>query len=726
MNRMARTSRRDFLKAGAAVSGGLVVGFYLPRGGRFAAADAAGGDPSQPFTPNAFLRIDPDDTITVLVGKSEMGQGVYTSLPMLIAEELEADWRKIRVAAAPVEAAYNHTAWGMQMTGGSSSIWSSYDQLRKAGATARMMLVEAAARTWQVSPADCIAAGGFVIHEASGRRLAFGQLTAAASRLAAPADVKLKESGDFKIIGRPMKRLDSLEKVTGRARFGLDVHLPGMLTAVIARPPVFGARLKDFDAARAKAVPGVKAVFAVEAGVAVVATGFRPASLGREALTIHWDLGPNADLSTARLREQYAALAGKPGVVARKTGNPEAALVSAAKRLAAVYEVPYLAHAPMEPLNCTVDLKSDSCEIWTGTQFQTVDRAAAARILGLKPEQIKLHTTFLGGGFGRRANPVSDFVREGVQVAKALKGPVKVMWTREDDIQGGYYRPAALSVLAAGLDQEGKPLAWTNRIVVQSIMTGTPFESSIDQAGIDPTSVEGAADCPYAVPNLLVDLHPPHPGIPVLWWRSVGHSIHGFVTESFIDELAHAAGKDPFEYRRALLAKHPRHRRVLELAAEKAGWGKTLPAGIARGIAVHSSFKSFVAQVAEVSVDKTGQVKVHRVVCAVDCGPVVNPATIEVQMQGGIAFGLSAALQSTVTFRDGRVEQSNFHDYRVLRLPDMPRVEVHIVPSRDEQGGIGEPGVPPIAPAVTNAIFALTGKRIRRLPVNPEELKATQ
>jgi len=726
MNRMARTSRRDFLKAGAAVSGGLVVGFYLPRGGRFAAADAAGGDPSQPFTPNAFLRIDPDDTITVLVGKSEMGQGVYTSLPMLIAEELEADWRKIRVAAAPVEAAYNHTAWGMQMTGGSSSIWSSYDQLRKAGATARMMLVEAAARTWQVSPADCIAAGGFVIHEASGRRLAFGQLTAAASRLAAPADVKLKESGDFKIIGRPMKRLDSLEKVTGRARFGLDVHLPGMLTAVIARPPVFGARLKDFDAARAKAVPGVKAVFAVEAGVAVVATGFRPASLGREALTIHWDLGPNADLSTARLREQYAALAGKPGVVARKTGNPEAALVSAAKRLAAVYEVPYLAHAPMEPLNCTVDLKSDSCEIWTGTQFQTVDRAAAARILGLKPEQIKLHTTFLGGGFGRRANPVSDFVREGVQVAKALKGPVKVMWTREDDIQGGYYRPAALSVLAAGLDQEGKPLAWTNRIVVQSIMTGTPFESSIDQAGIDPTSVEGAADCPYAVPNLLVDLHTPHPGIPVLWWRSVGHSIHGFVTESFIDELAHAAGKDPFEYRRALLAKHPRHRRVLELAAEKAGWGKTLPAGIARGIAVHSSFKSFVAQVAEVSVDKTGQVKVHRVVCAVDCGPVVNPATIEVQMQGGIAFGLSAALQSTVTFRDGRVEQSNFHDYRVLRLPDMPRVEVHIVPSRDEQGGIGEPGVPPIAPAVTNAIFALTGKRIRRLPVNPEELKATQ
>jgi len=469
----------------------------------------------------------------------------------------------------------------------------------------------------------------------------------------------------------------------------------------------------------------VKAVFAVEAGVAVVATGFRPASLGREALIVNWDLGPNADISSARLQEQYSGLAGKPGVVAKKTGNPEAALMSAAIKLAAVYEVPYLAHAPMEPLNCTVDLKSDGCEIWTGTQFQTVDRAAAARILGMKPEQVKLHTTFLGGGFGRRANPVSDFVREGVQVAKALQAPVKVMWTREDDIQGGYYRPAALSTLAAGLDKEGKPLVWTNRIVVQSIMVGTPFESSIDKAGIDPTSVEGAADCPYAVPNMLVDLHTPRPGIPVLWWRSVGHSIHGFVTESFIDELAHAAGKDPFEYRRALLANYPRHRRVLELAAEKAGWGKALPAGIARGIAVHSSFKSFVAQVAEVSVDKAGKVKVHRVVCAVDCGPVVNPATIEVQMQGGIAFGLSAALQSAVTFRDGRVEQSNFHDYRVLRLPDMPRVEVHIVPSRDEQGGIGEPGVPPIAPAVTNAIFALTGKRLRRLPVNPEELKAT-
>jgi len=725
MNRMPRTSRRDFLKTGAAVGGGLVVGFYLPRGGRFAAADAAGGDPSHPFTPNAFLRIFPDDTIAVLVGKSEMGQGVYTSLPMLIAEELEADWRKIRVEAAPVEAAYNHTAWGMQMTGGSSSIWSSYDQLRKAGATARMMLVEAAARTWQVPPADCVAREGFVIHEASRRRLAFGQLAVVASRLAAPADVKLKEPGDFRIIGRPLKRLDSLEKVTGQARFGLDVHLPGMLTAVIARPPVFGARLRDFDAAPAKAVPGVKAVFAVEAGVAVVATGFRPASLGREALIVNWDLGPNADISSARLQEQYSGLAGKPGVVAKKTGNPEAALMSAAIKLAAVYEVPYLAHAPMEPLNCTVDLKSDGCEIWTGTQFQTVDRAAAARILGMKPEQVKLHTTFLGGGFGRRANPVSDFVREGVQVAKALQAPVKVMWTREDDIQGGYYRPAALSTLAAGLDKEGKPLVWTNRIVVQSIMVGTPFESSIDKAGIDPTSVEGAADCPYAVPNMLVDLHTPRPGIPVLWWRSVGHSIHGFVTESFIDELAHAAGKDPFEYRRALLANYPRHRRVLELAAEKAGWGKALPAGIARGIAVHSSFKSFVAQVAEVSVDKAGKVKVHRVVCAVDCGPVVNPATIEVQMQGGIAFGLSAALQSAVTFRDGRVEQSNFHDYRVLRLPDMPRVEVHIVPSRDEQGGIGEPGVPPIAPAVTNAIFALTGKRLRRLPVNPEELKAT-
>ncbi len=719
-----KTSRRNFLKLGAALGGGLVIGFSLSQAGRVAAAGAAAdSDGKGLFVPNAFLRIGADDRITIIVGKSEMGQGVYTSLAMLVAEELEADWQKVRVESAPVDPAYNHTAFGIQMTGGSTSVWSSYDQLRKAGAMAKMMLTAAAAAIWQVSPASCSAEQGYVIHGESGRRLSFGRLAGRAAEMRPPSEVKLKDEKDFKLVGKPMKRIDSPEKVTGQAQFGMDVRLPGMLTAVIARPPVFGAVLKGFDADKTRAVPGVKDVFAVDAGVAVVAQGFWQAKRGRDALVLDWDFGPHKDLSTDRLRAHYADLAKRSGSVAISRGKPGESLAAAARRCEAVYEVPYLAHAPMEPLNCTVDLKQDSCEIWTGTQFQTGDRAAAARILDFKPEQVKIHTTFLGGGFGRRANPVADFVSEGVQVAKALKAPVKVVWTREDDIHGGYFRPMSLSSLAAGLDEEGKPTAWTNRIVVQSLLVGTPFESMMVKDGIDETSVEGAADLPYRVPNLQVELHSPRPGIPVLWWRSVGHSGNGFVTESFIDELAALAGKDPFTYRRDLLAESPRHRRVLELAAEKAGWGNPLPEGVGRGIAVHDSFKSFVAQVAEVSVEKTGKVRVHRVVCAVDCGPAVNPLTIEAQMQGAVAFGLGAALYSAVTFRDGKVEQSNFFDYKVARLPDMPRVEVHIVPSRDEQGGIGEPGVPPIAPAVTNAIFALTGKRIRRLPINPEELK---
>ena len=724
MNRKSGTSRRDFLKTSAAVGGGFVIGFRLPSAGRLVEAGAA--DPGKKsFIPNAFLRIDPDDTITVIVGKSEMGQGVFTSLPMLVAEELDADWRKIRVESAPADSAYKHTAFGIQMTGGSSSIWSSFEQLRKAGAMARIMLIAAAAEAWQVEPVSCTCEKGFVVDETGKLRLSFGQLAERAAKMPRPKQIRLKDPKNFALIGKPMKRLDSPEKVTGSARFGIDVSLPGMLTAVIARPPVMGGTVKSFDASKTMAVPGVKAAFPVEAGVAVAATNFWQAKRGRDVLSINWDLGPNAHLSTAGLRKQFSQLAENPGSVANRTGNPAEAMASAVKKLTATYEVPYLAHAPMEPLNCTVDLKPDSCEIWTGTQFQTGDQAAAARILGLKPEQVKIHTTFLGGGFGRRANPAADFVTNGVEVAKVLKVPVKVLWTREDDIHGGYYRPMALSMLAAGLDREGKPSAWTNRIVVQSILAGTPFAAQMIKDGVDATSVEGAADLPYKIPNILVELHTPKPAIPVLWWRSVGHSIHGFVTESFIDELAHLAGKDPFEYRHMLLANHPRHKAVLELAAEKAGWGKPLPEGIGRGIAVHESFKSFIAQVAEVSLDKTGKVKVHRVVCAVDCGPVVNPLTIESQMQGGIAFGLGAALSSAITFQDGRVEQSNFHDYEVLRLPEMPKVEVYIVPSRKEQGGIGEPGVPPIAPAVTNAIFALTGKRIRRLPIDSEVLKGT-
>ena len=714
---MSGLPRRDFLKVGAAAGGGLVLGFHLPFGGE-AVARAAG----KPFAPNAFIRIGADDLVTVVVGKAEMGQGVFTALPMLIAEDLEADWTKVRVESAPVDPAYNHPAFGMQMTGGSTSVWSSWEQMRKAGATAKAMLVAAAAAIWKVDPSSLRAEKGFVIHDASSRRLSFGALAETAATMTPPKDVVLKDAKDFKIVGKPTRRLDTPEKVNGKAQFGLDVTVPGMLVALIQRPPVFGGKALKVDDTKTKAVPGVIAIGQPSFGVVVVAKGFWAAKKGRDALQVQWDDGPNAALSTDALREEFRALAKTPGVVAKKEGDAAAVLAGAAKKLEAEYEVPYLAHAMMEPLNCVVDLRPDSCEIWTGTQFQTMDRAAAAEVAGLKPEQVQIHTTLLGGGFGRRATPRSDFIREAVEIAKVVKAPVKVMSTREDDIKGGFYRPMWHDRIAAGLDAGGKPVAWTHTIVGQSILAGTPFESMV-KGGIDDASVEGAADLAYAVPNLYVDLHSPRPGVPVLWWRSVGHSHTAFVVESFIDELAHAAGKDPFEYRRALLGSQPRHKGVLELAAAKAGWGKPLPAGRARGIAVHASFGSFVAQVAEVSMSPRGQVKVHRVVAAVDCGQYVNPDTIAAQIEGGVAFGLSAALHGQITLKGGRVVQSNFHDYEVLRLNEMPEVEVHIQPSGEKPGGVGEPGVPPVAPAVANAIFALTGSRVRRLPIRPEDVK---
>jgi isoquinoline 1-oxidoreductase beta subunit len=668
------------------------------------------------------LRIAPDGKVRVIVGKAEMGQGVYTALAMLLAEELDADWTKISVESAPVAPEYNHTAFGIQMTGGSTSTWSSYDQMRKAGAAARAMLVAAAAQTWQVEPATCRTEPGVVIHDASKRRLPYGELASAAAKQTPPKEVTLKDPKEFRILGKPTRRLDTPEKTNGAAVFGIDVKLPGLLTAVIARPPVFGAKLRSVNSEKTQALAGVKAVFPVPSGVAVVADGFWPAKRGRDALQIDWDEGALSGLTSAGLRAQFADLARKPGLVARNDGDAAAGLASAAKKVEAEYEVPYLAHAAMEPLNCTVDLREGHCEIWTGTQFQTVDRAAAAAAAGLKPEQVEIHTTFLGGGFGRRANPTSDFVVEAVHVAKAANAPVKVVWTREDDTRGGYYRPAFFDRIAAGLDAANNPVAWTHTIVGQSILGGTPFEAFGVKDGIDGASVEGAAELPYAIPSVRVELHSPKTGIPVLWWRSVGHSHTAFVVESFFDELAHAAGKDPVEMRRALLAKHPRNLGVLNLAAEKAGWGKPLPAGRGRGLAVHESFGSYLAEVAEVSVSKDGVPRVHRVVCAIDCGPIVNPDTIKAQMESGIIFGLTAALYGEITFDKGRVQQRNFHDYRMLRIHETPEIEVHIVPSTEKQGGVGEPGVAPIAAAVGNAIFAATGKRVRRLPIRAVDL----
>jgi len=706
--------RRAFLRNSAIASGALVIACFVPVALRRAMAEATPA--AKPIPPNAFVHIAPDNTVTILLKHSEMGQGVWTSIPMVIAEELGCNWKDVRVEHAPTAPDYVHTTYGMQMTGGSTSTWESFDQLRTAGAMAREMLIAAGAAKFGAKPADCRAENGYVVH--GSRKLSYGELAAAAATLPAPANVTLKEPKDWVLIGKPMRRLDSKAKVTGKAEFGIDVKRPNMTVALVARSPVFGGKLRHVDASKAKAIAGVVDVVEIPSGVAVLGKHFWAAKLGRDALVLEWEEGAGAALSTAGLRDDYRKLAATPGATAKAAGDVDAALKNAPAVIEADYEVPFLAHAPMEPLNCTVEIGKDGCDIWTGTQFQTVDQKTVSTLLGLKPEQVRIHTTFLGGGFGRRANPASDFIVEAVQVAKAANKPVKVVWTREDDIRGGYYRPMWVSRFRAALGEHGKPVAWSHTIVGQSIIEGSPFAAAMIKDGVDGTSVEGAADSPYLVgiPSYRVDLHSPKSPVTVQWWRSVGHSHTAFVVESFIDELATAARQDPLEYRRTLLPVDSRERRALDLAAEKFGWGKPLPQGHAAGLAVHQSFGSYVAQIAEVSVDD-GKVRVHRVVCAIDCGTVVNPLTVEAQMQSGIVFGLSAALHGELTLKNGRVEQSNFHDYPPLRLPETPRLEVHIVPSTDKMGGCGEPGTPPIAPAVANAVFALTGKRLRQLPL---------
>ncbi len=720
MNDSNAFNRRKFIQTSAAVGGGLLLGFYLPAFGKFNIA--AGISSAASFVPNAFIRIGTDDIITVIVNHSEMGQGAYTTLPMIVADELDADWSKIRFESAPVDPAYNHLVFGMQATGGSTSTSTEWDRFRKAGATARNMLIAAAAQTWNVEPSSCRTEKSFVIHSSSNRKLSFGQLVDKAATITAPGEVKLKDPKDFTIIGKPIKRLDTPEKVDGTGVFGLDVKLPGLLTALIARPPVFGGKLIKFDADKAKAIPGVKHVVQIDRGIAVIADSYWPAKLGRDALNITWDDGALATLDSKIQGNQYAALAKQPGAVAKSEGDMNAAKQKAVKKVDAVYDLPYLSHSPMEPLNCVADVKADSCEIWVGTQFQTTDLMTASVITGLKPNQIKLHTTLLGGGFGRRATLDNHFVAEAVQVSKAIQAPVKVVWTREDDIRGGYYRPKAHHRFSAGLDASGMPLFWQQNVVCQSFVVGTPFEPMMVQNGVDGLAVEGAANHPYEVPNKHVAWNMAPGGVPTLWWRSVGSSHTAFAVECFIDELAKAAGKDPYEYRRLLLGKSPRHKRVLEYVAEKAGWNKPVAAGRGRGIAVHESFGSVVAQVAEVSIINN-KLKVHKVVCAVDCGQVVNPDTIRAQMEGCVVFGLTAALYGEISFEKGRVKQSNFHDYRMLRINEMPTVEVHILDSKEPMGGVGEPGVPPVAPAVMNALFALTGKRVRSLPLRPDDLK---
>jgi len=715
MTQIFSLDRREFLRKSAAGSAGLVIGLYLP--GKYEAL--AGLPPKAGAALNAWVAIAPDDTVTLQIDKAEMGQGISTALAMILAEELDLDWKKIKTEFAPAAPEYFNPIFGMQGTGGSCSIRGSWEPLAKAGAAAREMLVATAAKRWAVAVEECHTENSAVVHTASGKRLGHGALVEEAAKLPVPVNPKRKEVKDYVYIGKATKRRDSAIKVNGKAEFGIDVRRPEMLHAVVARCPVFGGKVKSFDGSKAKAVRGVINVVQISDGVAVVADNTWTAMEGRRALEITWDEGPNAKNSSEAIRKLYHERVEQAGAIARKEGDADAALTTAAKKVDAVYEVPFLAHATMEPMNCTADVRADGCDVYAPTQFQTVNQLTAAKVAGLKPEQVRIHTTYLGGGFGRRAE--EDFIVEAVEVSKAMGAPVQVTYSREDDIQSDYYRPAVLVKLTGGLDGSGNVAAWKSRIVGPSIMSRF-FPGSVKN-GLDDSSVEGIATLKYGVPNFFVDYVLTEPGVPVGFWRSVGCSHNGYIAECFVDEMAKAAGKDPVEFRRTLLAKEPRPLGVVNLAAEKAGWGKPLPAGRYRGIAMVESFGSFVAEVAEISLDrKGGTVQVHKVVAAVDCGRHVNPETIRAQIEGGIIYGLTAALKGEITIANGRVEQSNFNDYQVVRINEAPPVEVHIVESNDGPGGIGEPGTPPIAPAVCNAIFSATGKPVRRLPIKAEDL----
>nr|WP_307727082.1 xanthine dehydrogenase family protein molybdopterin-binding subunit [Telluria mixta] len=688
-------TRRGFLKS----TGGLVLGFVIPVQGR--AATPA------PASPNAFLHIAPDDTVTVLVDRLEFGQGVHTALPMLVAEELDADWSRVRAELAPAGDAYKDPLFGIQMTGSSISVAHSFTHYREIGARARAMLVAAAAERWQVAPDACTTAAGVVIGP-GGRKARYGALADAAMKQPVPATVKLKDAKDFRHIGKPTGRLDARAKSSGKQQFGIDFTLPGMKVAVVARPPVFGGRVRSLDAGKARAIKGVVDVVEVAVGsggrgVAVIADGYWPASQGRDALVIDWDTGAVDKVDSERQLRDYRTRAATPAL--------------ATTSISAVYEFPYLAHAPMEPINCVVDLHADRCSVWAGVQFQTFDQTAVAAAAGLKLTQVTLHTMMSGGGFGRRGVTTSDDLVEAVNVARAYgRGPVKVIWSREDDIKGGYYRPAHVHKVDIGLDGKGDVVAWNHVIVGQAISAGTPFESVLIKNGVDSTTTEGILDA-YALPVKL-SVHHPKANVPVLWWRGSASNHTAFVMETLVDEVAHAAGADPVEYRRKLLGdKRPRHLAALDLAVQKSGYGKKpLGEGRAWGVAVHGMSGSVVAYVVEASVEKDVP-RLHKVTAGVHCNLAVNPLTIEAQVQGAVLAALGTTLPgAAITFKDGVVEQRNFSDYTVARMPDMPHVGVFIVPSADPPTGMGEPGLPPLAPAFANAIFQLTGKRLRKLP----------
>jgi len=705
-------SRRDFVVVLTATGGGLMLGWRV--GDTSGTATAATAPPG--FAPNAFIRIGRDGRVTMIIGQVEMGQGMYTAMPMLLAEELEVGLDQVQLEHAPPDdKLYANPLVGFQMTGASSSVKFLYEPMRRAGAAARSMLVAAAAQTWNVDAASCRAHRGVVTHTPTGRKLAYGALVDRAATLSVPSQVTLKDPKDCTLIGTPAKRLDTPAKVNGTAQFSIDVRLPGMKIATVAASPVLGGKLAELDDSKAKAIAGVHQIVRLDDTVAVVADHMWAAKQGLAALVIRWDDGPNGTISTADVVRELDAASQQPGVVARKQGDPAAALAGAASRIEAVYQVPFLAHTTLEPPNCTVQVRPDGCEVWTGSQVLSRAQATAAKVTGLPLEKVVVHNHLLGGGFGRRLE--HDYVTQAVRIAKQVDGPVKVVWTREEDVQHDVYRPYYYDRLAAGLDARGQPIAWTHRLVGPSILAR--WAPPAFQNGLDGDALDGAVHLVYDIPAIQVEyVRHEEPVLNTGFWRGVGVTHNTFVIEGFIDELAAAAQQDPFEYRRALLAKSPRARAVLELAAEKAGWGAKLPAGRGRGIALmYSGWDTYLAEVADVEVSPPGEVRVRRIVCAVDCGTIVNPDIVKAQIEGGVMFGIGGALWGEITLKNGRVEQSNFHNVRVLRINEAPAIDVHLVRNGEAPGGIGEPGTAVTAPALANAVFAATGKRIRTLPL---------
>jgi isoquinoline 1-oxidoreductase beta subunit len=715
--RAADLSRRNFLRASAIAGGGLLLSVNLPFAGRESEAAAAAGD----FAPNAFVRIGGDGKVVLTMPYVEMGQGTYTSIPMLIAEELEIGLNQVQLEhAPPSDKLYANPLLGVQATGNSNAMRGAWQPMRKAGATAKAMLVAAAAKRWNVEPATCRAENGEVHHAASGRKLGYGELAADAAQMPVPENVTLKSPAEFKLIGTAAKRLDTPSKVNGTAVYGIDARPPGVKVATLAQSPVFGGRVKRVDDAAAKAVNGVRQIVTLDDAVAVVADHMGAAKKGLAALTIEWDEGPHAKLATADIARELEAATTKPGAVAQNIGDADNALAGAATKVEATYQLPFLAHATMEPMNCTVHVRPDGCEIWVGNQALSRVQAVTAKLLNLPPEKVVVHNHLLGGGFGRRLEV--DGVIRAVQIARQVDAPLKLVWSREEDIQHDMYRPYWCDRISVGLDASGKPIAWNNRFAGSSVIAR--WAPPAFRNGLDPDTTEGAIDLVYDIPNFHVEyVRVEPPGIPTAFWRSVGPSHNVFVTESMIDEMAAAAKQDPVEYRKALLGKSPRAKAALELAAAKAGWGGKLPAGRGRGVSLQFVFGSYLALIAEVEVAKDGSVRVHRVVCAMDCGTVVNPDTVQAQLQSGINFGVTAALYGEITLKDGRVEQTNFDSYQMLRIDQAPAIEVHIVPSTEPPGGMGETGTSGIVPAISNAIFAATGKRLRKMPVDPAVLK---